>query len=86
MARDFAISYGLKGRPAGQPSGNVLEVRSERHSVGRDRNLARINPTPTHAAKAPGMTCRELTVAGVPCKARPVEGTDICMFHARLVT
>ncbi len=84
MARDFAISYGTRTRPAGQPAGNMREVRSERHAISRERNLARINPTPTHDPKPSGSVCKETTKAGEPCKARPAEGSDICPLHARL--
>jgi|SaaInl4_135m_RNA_FD_contig_81_401043_length_2727_multi_4_in_0_out_0_2 hypothetical protein len=79
MARDFAISYGSNARPAGQPAGNVREVRPERHAVGRDRNVSRINPTPTHDPR--GSKCLSMIRDGSPCQAPPKGGTDLCVFH-----
>jgi hypothetical protein len=86
MARDFAISYGSKMRPAGQPVDGFRISRPERHAVGRDRNIERVNPTPTHAPKPDVTVCTVTTKAGTTCKARPVEGTGACIFHTERPT
>jgi hypothetical protein len=86
MARDFAISYGSKIRPAAQPASGFRETRPEKHAVSRDRNIERVNPTPTHAPKPDVTVCTVTTKAGTTCKARPVEGTGACIFHTERPT
>ena len=81
MAREFAISYGSKMRPANEPASGFREVRPTQHSVTRERNIARVNPTPTHDPKPAWAVCTVSTHAGNACKARPVEGTGVCIFH-----
>lgn len=79
MARDFAISYGTNTRPAATPPGNVRQVRPEKHAVGRDRNVSRINPTPTREPR--GSKCVSTIRDGSPCQAPPKSGTELCVFH-----
>lgn len=82
MARKFAIAYRANARPGNQPSVGAREVRSERHPVSRDRNIQRVNPTPTREPKPMLPTaCTALTRDGSPCRAVPITGGDRCVFH-----
>lgn len=82
MARGFAIAHGRNTRPAGQPADGYREVRPQHHAVSRERNIQRINPTPTGDPNPSSLgNCVAPTRTGEPCKARPVTGGDHCVFH-----
>jgi hypothetical protein len=82
MARGFAYAYKQGQRPAGEPAGNYKTLNPEGHVVGHDRRIHRVNPIPPHESSVAAPTaCTATTRSGAACKAKPIGGTDCCVFH-----
>jgi len=81
MARDFAISHSSKARPYGQPADGWHRPRPTAHAAGSARNVQAVNPV--GAPPVQPQACSATTKAGAPCRALPVTGTDLCVFHAQ---
>jgi hypothetical protein len=83
MARGFAYAYKQGQRPADEPAGNYKTLNPESHSAGSSKRIHRVNPIPPHkpSVAAPPV-CTATTKSGAACRAKPVSGTDCCVFHA----
>jgi len=82
MGRGFAYAYKAGSRPYGQPAGDKFRDSTPRpQTVGFSRNVQRVNPISSEPVVPEVVKCGSLTRAGVPCKGRPVAGSELCVFH-----
>lgn len=79
MARSFAISHSSSSRPAGDPANNFRALNPAPHSTA-GRNIQKVNPMGPKRETIIEV-CSATTKAGSSCKARPVAGTGLCVFH-----
>ncbi len=79
MARSFAISHSSSSRPAGQPASNFRALTPAPHSTA-GRRIQQVNPVASRVEEVLEV-CSATTKAGSSCKARPVVGTGLCVFH-----